>query len=399
MKLTTAIIVFVSTIANANGKRGIRRALESEQDSYYSMSMPTAVDADAMKGGTSGKAGKEPVGAEMFVGTYYAGELGLGSEAPVFDLTGLNLRKVEEGAVTEITLEGDAVGDFQLLNIESQGEIVDFSAVGLGNRAIIINTGPEEVTTGRKLLDGSIEFEDSIVGLKSISPCVCDSAEYQDPPFDLTEDLTIETKAFFDPLFLGGANSRTSFVCNRLVRQGKGWIGLGINPGRPDNISNDVGGNATFAFPNAAKNAMQGAEAVIGTLEDGDQPQSVLKYKLNGGRPRVVLFPAEKQTLVCPSITYDKKRDETTMIFGKYLLEDDEYELKINKNNTFLYAYGDRELGYHGPDQRGVFTADLPGPGVKSLVTYDILCDGPEEPGKQACPKESYQGVIAAHDD
>ena len=64
MKLTTAIIVFASTIANANGKRGIRRALVSEQDSYYSMSMPAAVDADAMKGGTSGKSGKEPpVGA------------------------------------------------------------------------------------------------------------------------------------------------------------------------------------------------------------------------------------------------------------------------------------------------------------------------------------------------
>ena len=70
---------------------------------------------------------------------------------------------------------------------------------------------------------------------------------------------------------------------------------------------------------------MQGAEAVIGTLKDGDQPQAVLKYHLNGGGQRVELFPPEKQTLVCPSITYNKKRDETTMIYGKYLLEDGEY--------------------------------------------------------------------------
>ena len=142
----------------------------------------------------------------------------------------------------------------------------------------------------------------------------------------MTEDLTIETKAFFDNQgqgFGGIINKKTSFLCTRLVRQGKGWIGLGINPGRPENDS--VLGADAPPFP--PRNAMQGAEAVIGTLEDGDQPQAVLKYRLNGGtqssggEQRVVLLSFFRQTLVCPSITYNKKRDETTMVFGKYLLE------------------------------------------------------------------------------
>ena len=71
MKLTAAIVIFASTIATANGKRRrLRRELELEESSY-SMSMLEALDIDAMKGSGSSKAGKEPVGAEVFVGTYY----------------------------------------------------------------------------------------------------------------------------------------------------------------------------------------------------------------------------------------------------------------------------------------------------------------------------------------
>ena len=171
---------------------------------------------------------------------------------------------------------------------------------------------------------------------------------------------------------------------------------MGINPGRPENDS--VLGADAPPFP--PKNAMQGADAVIGTLEDGDQPQAVLKYQLNGGGQRVQLlpeFPLEKQqTLVCPSITYNKKRDETTMIYGKYLKEDGEYEIKVNQNNTYVFAYGDTErdeggsiLAYHGPNNRGVFKSELPGPGADALDPYiEILCAG----GTRPCPKDSYQG-------
>ena len=54
------------------------------------MSMPEALDIDAMKGSGSSKAGKEPVGAEVFVGTYYrsSGEGGdFTTEAPEYGLT------------------------------------------------------------------------------------------------------------------------------------------------------------------------------------------------------------------------------------------------------------------------------------------------------------------------
>ena len=225
--------------------------------------------------------------------------------------------------------------------------------------------------------------------------CVCDTAEYSDP-FELTEDLTIETKAFFDNQgqgFGGIINKKTSFLCTRLVRQGEGWIGLGINPGRPENDSELA---PTFNPPNATKNAMQGSQAVIGTLADGDQPQAVLKYHLNGSGQRVVLLSGGQQTLVCPSITYNKKRDETTMIYGKYLQEDGEYEIKVNQNNTYVFAYGDTErdeggsiLAYHGPNNRGVFKSELPGPGAFALDPYiEILCAG----GQRPCPKDSYQG-------
>ena len=127
------------------------------------------------------------------------------------------------------------------------------------------------------------------------------------------------------------------------------------------------------------------------TLEVIQRLTLLMPPRMPGGQ-RVVLFPPDKQTLVCPSITYDKKRDETTMIIGKYLLDDDdEYELKINEDSTFD-AYGESELGFHGPEQRGVFTASLPGPGVNPLVNYNILCDG----ASLHCPKESYQGNIIA---
>ena len=84
MKLTAAIVIFASTIATANGKRRrLRRELELEESSY-SMSMPEALDIDAMKGSGSSKAGKEPVGAEVFVGTYYFGS---STDAPLYKLT------------------------------------------------------------------------------------------------------------------------------------------------------------------------------------------------------------------------------------------------------------------------------------------------------------------------
>ena len=259
---------------------------------------------------------EKPVGAEPpFVGTYYLGT----SDAPGYNLTFSSgqylLRQVQEGTVTEITSVGDAVGDYQPLNIV-RGEDEVVPAVGLGSRTIIGRVGDADAA-GKMLLDGSIVG--NIVTdtrLASISPCVCDTAEYSDP-FELTKDLTIETKAFFDTIDFG-FKPTTSFVCTRLVRQGEGWIGLGINPGRPENDSELA---PTFNPPNATKNAMQGSQAVIGTLADGDQPQAVLKYHLNGGTPRIELFPPDKQTLVCPSTTYNKQRDETTMVFGKYLLE------------------------------------------------------------------------------
>ena len=76
------------------------------------MSMPEALDIDAMKGSEgSGKAGKVPVGAEKFVGTYY-----LEAGGPFYSLTSPGvgrdrqylLRQSSEGTITEITLEGDA---------------------------------------------------------------------------------------------------------------------------------------------------------------------------------------------------------------------------------------------------------------------------------------------------
>ena len=401
MKLTTAIVVFASTIATANGKRSLRRELELEE-SYYSMSMPEALDVAAMKGSEgSGKAGKVPVGAEKFVGTYYKTRpsfkgVKFATDAPEYDLTNpspfqYDLRQVEEGTVTEITLEGDAVSDYQLLNVVRGDEVVE-PAVAFGDRTFIFGLGFSEIiladVPGTKSLDGSIELEIA-TRLASISPCVCDTAEYLDAR-DLTEDLTIETKGFVTPDF----DLEQSFICVRLVRQGKGWIGLGINPGRPENDSG-VGDNGP---PNPPRNAMQGAEAVIGTLKDGDQPQAVLKYHLNGGNDssggaqRVELFPPEKQTLVCPSITYDKKRDETTMVFGKYFQEEDEYEIKVGEENTFLYAYGGTTLGYHGGLNRGVFSS-------ADLDTIEILCAGTGEgrdtvPARTSCPTCSYAGSV-----
>ena len=143
---------------------------------------------------------------------------------------------------------------------------------------------------------------------------------------------------------------------------------------------------------------MQGSQAVIGTLADGDQPQAVLKHYLNGGTPRVELFPPDKQTLVCPSITYNKQRDETTMVFGKYLLEADEYVIKVDANNTYVFAYGDTTraeggsiLAYHGSNQRGVFKSELLGPETVNPDPYiEILCAG----GTRPCPKEAYQGDV-----
>ena len=280
-------------------------------------------------------------------------------------------------------MEGDPVGEYQLLDFVQD---VVKPAVALGDRKIIVKGGDSDFPGTKSSLDGSIKFDGTpSVRLASISPCVCDTAEYLDP-VELTEDLTIETKSFFDPL----GDLKQSFICVRLVRQGKGWIGLGINPGRPDNYSEL---DPTFNPPNATKNAMQGAQAVIGTLEDGDQPQAVLKYHLNGGNPRVELFPPEKQTLVCPSITYDKKRDETTMVFGKYFQEEDEYEIKPGEENTFLYAYGGTTLGYHGGLNRGVFSSTGPD------NTIEILCAGTGEgsdtvPPRTPCPKCSYAGSV-----
>ena len=363
------------------------------------MSMPEALDIDAMKGSGSSKAGKEPVGAEVFVGTYYrsSGEGDdFATDAPEYGLTSpildgsrqYLLRQDEEKTVivTEINLEGDPVGEYQLLNVVREDEVLP--AVGLGDREIIIREDGEDVS-GTKLLDGSIELVETGTRFASISPCVCDTAEYLVDPFELTEDLTIETKAFFDILEEGRTNIKTSFVCTRLVRQGKGWIGLGINPGRPENDS----GEGDNAPPNPPRNAMQGAEAVIGTLKDGDQPQAVLKYHLNGGGQRVELFPPEKQTLVCPSITYNKKRDETTMVFGKYFQEEGEYEIKPGEENTFLYAYGGTTLGYHGGLNRGVFSSTGPD------NTIEILCAGTGEgsdtvPPRTPCPKCSYAGSV-----
>ena len=93
--------------------------------------------------------------------------------------------------------------------------------------------------------------------------------------------------------------------------------------------------------------------------------------------------------MVCPSITYNKKRDESTMVFGKYFEEDGEYEIKVGQNNTYVFAYGGSILAYHGPNNRGVFKSELPRPGAFALDPYiEILCAG----GTRPCPKDSYQG-------
>ena len=198
--------------------------LESEE-SYYSMSMPEALDIDAMKGSEgSGKAGKVPVGAEVFVGTYYRRANQKGADTPFYDLTSpgegrdrqYDLRQVNEGTVTEITLEGDAVGDYQLLNVVREDEVLG-PAVALGDREIIFRDVP-----GTKLLDGSIGL-DTGTRLASISPCVCDTAEYSDP-FELTEDLTIETRPSLITKALGASIQRqASFV---LVLLGRARVGL-----------------------------------------------------------------------------------------------------------------------------------------------------------------------------
>ena len=73
MKLTTAIVIFASTIATASGKRSLRRELELEsEESYYSMSMQ-ALDIAAIKGSGSSKSGKESVNNVATLTGYYSG--------------------------------------------------------------------------------------------------------------------------------------------------------------------------------------------------------------------------------------------------------------------------------------------------------------------------------------
>jgi len=116
-------------------------------------------------------------------------------------------------------------------------------------------------------------------------------------------------------------------LCSRLEVESDGWIGLGFSP----------------------SGSMANSQAVIG-IPDQD---TVEKYDLSISR--ATPMTEDRQTLRDTSI--DTADGKTTMKFTKLLVEDGETVIKEEGDNTFLFAWGGSNFGYH--TSRKAFTIDL----------------------------------------
>ena len=125
------------------------------------------------------------------------------------------------------------------------------------------------------------------------------------------------------------AGSGNGLLCGRLeTEDADGWISIGFS----------------------ADGSMAGSQAIIGIPSAG----TVLKYDLT---TTATPMSEDRQTLSGTSLT---EADGMVIIeFTKLLIEDGEVPILEGAENTFIYARGHNELGYHGMYGRFSFVVAL----------------------------------------
>ena len=125
------------------------------------------------------------------------------------------------------------------------------------------------------------------------------------------------------------AGSGNGLLCGRLETEDHdGWISIGFS----------------------ADGSMAGSQAIIGVPSAG----TVLKYDLTS---TATPMSEDRQTLSGTSLT--EVNGMVIIEFTKLLIEDGEVPILEGAENTFIYARGHNELGYHGVYGRGSFGVAL----------------------------------------
>ena len=147
-------------------------------------------------------------------------------------------------------------------------------------------------------------------------------------------------------------------LCGRLEVESEGWIGLGFSP----------------------SGTMANSQAVIGIPNQ----DTVEKYDL--AISRATPMTEDRQTLRDTSI--DTADGTTTMTFTKLLVEDNEVEILEEGDNTFLFAWGGSNFGYHM--SRKAFTIDL---GSTVAPTDPPQTDSPTPNPTKMTPEPTQKAV------
>ncbi|KAJ8609714.1 hypothetical protein CTAYLR_008447 [Chrysophaeum taylorii] len=177
------------------------------------------------------------------------------------------------------------------------------------------------------------EEEETIIAAPTVSPTPCETRDVSDDPdFEYVVSPDANWRLYWTLEEEGGDPDFYPAIRAKIVKSGDGWAALGIS--------------LDDKMPDS--NAIIAAGGAVPTNYD------ILPFTYAGPQQ------ADAQTLVDVSTELDGDGNRVAY-FTRSLAPPDEIEIAASGDDWgyFLYAYGDGDLSYHGPDNRGVFKLDL----------------------------------------